>query len=151
MFERGRRHLIDVMGQACRCSLRRVDHRAVPPDADFLTTLGGVAEVGQELAADVGRALFAGIRAPSTLGTLLRSFTHGHALQFHAAHRGFLAALAAHTPLLPGSGEKAFIDVDSTHKRVYERAKQGAEYGRFKGIRTLHPLLATVCTPHSRR
>ncbi|MET8539011.1 IS1380 family transposase, partial [Streptomyces sp. NPDC005065] len=54
-----------------------------------------------------------------------------------------------HTPLLPGAGEKAFIDVDSTHKRVYGRAKQGAEYGRFKGIRTLHPLLATVCTPHA--
>ncbi|MFJ1551924.1 transposase, partial [Streptomyces sp. NPDC088246] len=43
-----------------------------------------------------------------------------------------------------------FIDVDSTHKRVYGRAKQGAEYGRFKGIRTLHPLLATICTPQSR-
>ncbi|MFB7190213.1 transposase [Streptomyces sp. NPDC056230] len=95
-------------------------------------------------------ALFAGIRAPSTLGTFLRSFTHGHALQVHAAHCGFLTAPAAHTPLLPGSGEKAFIDVDSTHKRVYGRAKQGAEYGRFKGIRALHPLLATVCTPHSR-
>ncbi|MFB7130355.1 hypothetical protein ACFCZY_01515 [Streptomyces sp. NPDC056237] len=53
--------------------------------------------------------------------------THGHALQLHAAHRGFLAALAAHTPLLPGSGEKAFNDVDSTHERVYGRAKQGAE------------------------
>ncbi|MGW3782406.1 IS1380 family transposase [Streptomyces sp. NPDC005091] len=84
------------------------------------------------------------------MGTFLRAFTHGHALQLHAVHRRFLAALAAHTPLLPGSGEKAFIDVDSTHKRVYGRAKQGAEYGRFKGIRTLHPLLATVCTPHAR-
>ncbi|MFD4764437.1 IS1380 family transposase [Streptomyces sp. NPDC058439] len=94
--------------------------------------------------------LFQGVRAPSTLGTFLRSFTHGHALQLHAVHRRFLAALAAHTPLLPGAGEKAFIDVDSTHKRVYGRTKQGAEYGRFKGIRTLHPLLATICTPHSR-
>ena len=46
----------------------------------------------------------------------------------------------------PAAEEKAFIDVDSTHKRVYGRAKQGAEYGRFKGIRTLHPLLATICT-----
>ncbi|MGW1105620.1 IS1380 family transposase [Streptomyces sp. NPDC002540] len=95
-------------------------------------------------------AVFTGIRAPSTLGTFLRSFTHGHALQLHAVHRRFLAALAAHTPLLPGAGEKTFIDVDSTHKRVYGRAKQGAEYGRFKGIRTLHPLLATICTPTSR-
>ncbi|MFF9075700.1 alpha/beta hydrolase fold domain-containing protein [Streptomyces sp. NPDC014872] len=44
----------------------------------------------------------------------------------------------------------AFIDVDPTHKRVYGPTKQGAEYGRFKGIRTLPPLLATVCTPQSR-
>ncbi len=94
--------------------------------------------------------LFRGVRAPSTVGTFLRAFTHGHALQLHAVHRGFLGQLAAHAPLLPGSGEKAFIDVDSTHKRVYGRAKQGAEYGRFKGMRTLHPLLATICTPHAR-
>ncbi|WP_327277817.1 IS1380 family transposase [Streptomyces sp. NBC_01224] len=95
-------------------------------------------------------ALFRGARAPSTLGTFLRSFTHGHALQLHAVHRRFLGQLAAHAPLLPGAGDKAFIDIDSTHKRVYGRAKQGAEYGRFKGIRTLHPLLATICTPHAR-
>ncbi|WP_406483718.1 IS1380 family transposase [Streptomyces platensis] len=94
--------------------------------------------------------MLAGVRAPSTLGSFLRAFTHGHALQLHAVHRRFLAALTAHTPLLSGAGEKAFIDVDSTHKRVYGRRKQGAEYGRFKGVRTLHPLLATICTPASR-
>jgi hypothetical protein len=95
-------------------------------------------------------AVFAGLRAPSTLGTFLRTFTHGHALQLHAVHRRFLANLAAHTPLLPEAQTMAFIDVDSTHKRVYGRAKQGAEYGRFKGVRTLHPLLATICTPTAR-
>ncbi|MFJ9113079.1 transposase [Streptomyces sp. NPDC102283] len=94
--------------------------------------------------------LFGGIRAPSTLGTSLRAFTHGHARQLHAVQRKFLAELTAHAPLLPGSGAKAFIDVDSTHKRVYGRTKQGAEYGRFKGIRTLHPLIGTLCTPTSR-
>ncbi|MFG2586589.1 transposase, partial [Streptomyces malaysiensis] len=94
--------------------------------------------------------LFDGIRAPSTLGTFLRSFTHGHALQLHAVHRRFLGALAGHTPLLPGADQVAFIDVDSTHKRVFGPAKQGAQVGRFKGIRTLHPLLATICTPTAR-
>ncbi len=84
--------------------------------------------------------LFAGIRAPSTLGTFLRSFTHGHALQLHAVHRKFLAALATRAPLLPDAGQVAFIDVDSTHKRVFGPAKQGAQIGRFRGIRTLHPL-----------
>jgi hypothetical protein len=93
---------------------------------------------------------FADVRAPSTLGTFLRSFTHGHVLQFHAAHRQFLAELAAHTPLLPGADQVAFIDVDPTHKRVYGRAKQGAEFGRIKGHRTLHPILATLSTPTTR-
>lgn len=95
-------------------------------------------------------ALFGGFRAPSTLGTFLRAFTHGHTLQLHAVHRKFRAKAATQSPLLPGAGQMAFIDVDSTHKRVYGRAKQGAEYGRFKGIRTLHPLLAMVCTPNAR-
>jgi hypothetical protein len=93
---------------------------------------------------------FEQIRAPSTLGTFLRSFTHGHGLQLHAVHRRFLGALAAHTPLLPGGDQVAFIDIDSTHRRVFGRAKQGAQIGRFKGVRTLHPLLATICTPIAR-
>src|SRR5690606_24941316 len=93
---------------------------------------------------------FGGVRAPSTLGTFLRSFTHGHVLQLHAVHRRFLGGLAGRAPLLPGADRVAFIDVDSTHKRVFGRAKQGAQIGRFKGVRTLHPLLATICTPIAR-
>src|SRR5690606_32844934 len=58
---------------------------------------------------------FTGIRAPSTLGTFLRSFTHGHNQQLHRVHREFLASLARHTPLLPGAGELMFIDIDPTH------------------------------------
>lgn len=87
---------------------------------------------------------------PSTLGTFLRSFTHGHGLQLHAVHRRFLTALTRHVPLLPGADQIAFIDVDSTHKRVFGRTKQGARIGRFKGVRTLHPLLGTICTPIAR-
>ena len=34
--------------------------------------------------------LFTGVRAPSTVGTFLRSFTHGHNRQLHAVHRQFL-------------------------------------------------------------
>ncbi len=52
--------------------------------------------------ADTGNfAQWAEANAPSTLGTFLHAFTHGHALQLHAVHRRFLATLAAHTPLLP--------------------------------------------------
>ena len=159
--------LVPVMRLAERCGLSRLAAAKVKltgarngagaaADAKVTSIVAGMA-AGADSIDDLNvlrhgamPAVFAGVRAPSTLGTFLRAFTHGHALQLHAVHRRFLAALAAHTPLLPGAGEKAFIDVDSTHKRVYGRAKQGAEYGRFKGIRTLHPLLATICTPGSR-
>lgn len=65
-------------------------------------------------------------------------------------HRKLLAELARQAPLLPGADEVAFVDIDPTHKRVYGRAKQGAQIGRFKGVRTLHPLLATISTPIAR-
>jgi hypothetical protein len=94
--------------------------------------------------------LFGGIRAPSTAGTFPRSFTHGHSRQLHRIHREFLVRLARHTPLLPDAGTAAFVDVDPTHRRVYGYAKQGAEVGRLKGQRTLHPILATVSTPTAR-
>ncbi|WAL74689.1 hypothetical protein OU787_26250 [Kitasatospora sp. YST-16] len=94
--------------------------------------------------------LFGGVRAPSPLGTFLRAFTHGHNRQLHCVHRDFLDRLASSTPLLPGIGEVAFVDVDPTHRRMFGRAKQGAEVCRFKGVRTLHPLLATLSTPLAR-
>ncbi|MFE7526945.1 IS1380 family transposase [Kitasatospora sp. NPDC057542] len=94
--------------------------------------------------------LFGGVRAPSTLGTFLRAFAHGRNRQLPAVHRNFLARLAATTPLLPDVDQVAFVDVDPTHRRVYGRAKQGAEVGRFKGVRTLHPILATLSTPTAR-
>jgi hypothetical protein len=159
--------LVPVVRMAERCGLARLvtdkvklsgakNGAGAAADAKVTSIVGGMVAGADSIDdLDVLRhgampALFAGVRAPSTLGTFLRAFTHGHALQLHAVHRQFLVSLAAHTPLLPGAGATAFIDVDSTHKRVYGRTKQGAEYGRFKGIRTLHPLLATICTPNSR-
>jgi hypothetical protein len=57
--------------------------------------------------------MFDGIRAPSTLGTFLRGKSWGGVRQIGKLNRRMLAALAAHTPLLPGAGVLAFIDVDS--------------------------------------
>ena len=98
-------------------------------------------------------ATFGGIRAPSTLGSFLRAFNHGNVRQLAAVHRRVLAELAAHIPLLPGADALAFIDVDSTQKRVYGPAKQGAAFGHTKiaskslTVRGLNALAATVCTP----
>jgi hypothetical protein len=70
--------------------------------------------------------LFGGIRAPSTLGSFLRAFTWGNVRQLEAVGRTLLARLARCTPLLPGADVLAFVDIDSTQKRVYGHAKQGA-------------------------
>jgi len=62
--------------------------------------------------------LFGGVRAPSTLGSFLRSFTWGNVLQLGKVSRLLLAELARRTPLLPGADVLAFIDIDSMQKRI---------------------------------
>jgi hypothetical protein len=98
-------------------------------------------------------ALFGGVRAPSTLGSFLRSFTWGNMLQLQKVHRVFLGELARRAPLLPGADVLAFIDIDSTQKRIYGHQKQGAAFGHTKIggksllIRGLNALAATISTP----
>jgi hypothetical protein len=96
------------------------------------------------------RAVFGEMRAPSTLGTFLRAFTHGHVQQLNKVLRGSLVALMQRVNLLPGADQVVFVDLDSTHRDVYGYHKQGAENGRLKGRKTLHPLLAIVSTPIAR-
>src|SRR3954452_11266040 len=90
--------------------------------------------------------LFAGIRAPSTLGTFLRSFTFGHVRQLDSVAAAFLDALAAAAPLLPGADQVAFLDLDDTMRETHGYAKQGAGYGYTK-VKGLNALLATISTP----
>ena len=98
-------------------------------------------------------ALFGSIRAPSTLGSHLRSPTWGNVSQLEKAGREFLAELARQAPLLPGADVLAFIGIDSMQKRVYGHHKQGARFGHTKIqgksllIRGLNALAAVVSTP----
>jgi hypothetical protein len=99
--------------------------------------------------------LFGGVRAPSTLGSFLRSFTWGNVRQLEAAGRELLAELARRTPLLPGADQLAFVDVDSMRRRVYDHKKQGAAFGHTKIsgktvlVRGLNALAATISTPQA--
>lgn len=93
--------------------------------------------------------LFGGIYAPSTLGSFLRAFTHGHVRQLQAAARRFTANLIAHTGLIPPTEPVVFLDVDSKVKRVYGPGKQGASFGYTK-VRGLHFQIVTASTPSSR-
>jgi hypothetical protein len=99
--------------------------------------------------------LFGGVYAPSTLGSFLRMFSHGHVLQLHSAARGFLLGLVRRTggKLLRGAGQLCFVDIDSMLRRVYGKRKQGAAFGHAKVggysvlLRGYNPLLATISTP----
>ena len=94
--------------------------------------------------------LFAGIRAPSTLGTFLRSFTHGHVQQLDAVGAGLLTGLVGRVPgVIAGAASDqglAFLDVDDTIREVHGYAKQGAGYG-YTRVRGLNIQLAALSTP----
>ena len=101
------------------------------------------------------RSLFTSVYAPSTLGSFLRTFTHGHVRQLQAAARDTLIGLAGRVPLLAGADVLTFVDIDSMLRRVYGKQKQGIGFGHAKVggynvyLRGYNPLIATLSTPLS--
>jgi hypothetical protein len=99
------------------------------------------------------RSLFTGVYAPSTLGSFLRTFTHGHVRQVQAAAREVLVALSGRAPILAGADTLCFVDIDSMLRRVYGKQKQGTGFGHAKVggynvyLRGYNPLIATLSTP----
>ena len=80
------------------------------------------------------------VKAPSTLGTFLRSFTWGHVRQLDGVSRELLArAWKAGA----GPGDAPFtIDLDSTICETCGLAKEGARHHGYTGARGYYPLLA---------
>lgn len=99
------------------------------------------------------RSLFTSVYAPSTLGSFLRTFTHGHVRQLQAAARDTLIGLAETAPILSGADVLTFVDIDSMLRRVYGKQKQGIGFGHAKvggynvWLRGYNPLIATLSTP----
>ena len=98
-------------------------------------------------------ALFGGIRAPSTLGSFLRSFTWGNVLQLGKVHRLMLAELARRAPLLPGRDVWRSSTSTPSKSGSTAASKQGAAFGHTKIqgksllVRGLNALAATISTP----
>ena len=88
------------------------------------------------------RVLGCTVKAPSTLGTFLRSFRWGHVRQLDRVSRELLArAWAAGS----GPGDAPLtIDLDSTICETYGLAKEGARQHGYTGQRGYHPLLAVA-------
>lgn len=90
--------------------------------------------------------LFTGLRAATTLGAFLRSFTFGHVRQLDAVAARVLAGLGTCAPLLPGAHQMTYVDVDDTVRATHGYAKQGSGFG-YTGVRGLNVLLGVVSTP----
>ena len=81
-------------------------------------------------------------KAPSTLGTFLRSFRWGHVRQLDRVSRELLAWV---WKAGAGPGDAPFtIDLDSTICETYGLAKEGARHHGYTGARGYHPLLAVA-------
>src|SRR5258706_9457600 len=95
------------------------------------------------------------VRGPTLGSFLLRSFTWGTVGRREKVSGLLLAGVARRSPLLPGADQLAFIDADSTQRRVYGHKNQGAAFGHTKIqgktvlVRRLNALAATVSTPQA--
>ena len=93
-------------------------------------------------AGGTARVLGFRVKAASTLGTFLRSFSWGHVRQLDRVSRELLArAWAAGAG--PGSAPLT-IDLDSTICETYGLQKEGALHHGYTGVRGYHPLLAVA-------
>ena len=120
--------------------------------AKALTVLGGMLAGADSIDdLDVLRSgatpeLFNDLRAPSTLGSWLRSFSPGNVRQLDAVSRELRARLWDAGAGPHRRDERLFLDVDSTIAACYGTAKQGVSFG-YTRARGYHPLIATVHEP----
>jgi len=110
--------LPQILAQTVSITTSRIKSGAANPTPKLLGGIAGMCAGADSIDdLDLLRAggmpiLFDGVYAPSTLGTLLREFSFGHARQLESVLREHLVALAARTEVLAGIAEQAFIDLD---------------------------------------
>ena len=88
------------------------------------------------------RVLGCVVKAPSTLGTFLRSFQWGHVRQLDRVSRELIFR-AWQSGAGPGDGPLT-IDIDSTVCETYGLCKEGAQRHNYAGQRGYHPLFAVA-------
>jgi hypothetical protein len=128
----------------------RIDGEAGANGGAKAATVIGAALAGGDCIDDVDvlRAgatprLFDGVRAPSTVGIWLRSFTWGQVRQLDRVTRELLVRAWAAGLGPPDLAADLTIDVDSTVCETYGLAKQGGVFA-YNGVRGYHPLVASL-------
>src|SRR6266850_2779434 len=151
--------LSDLLAQMVHIAAPRIKSGSANPAPKLATLIAGMCAGADSIDdLDMVRAggmktVFDGVYAPSTVGTLLREVTFGHARQLESVLREHLVGLCDRVDLLPGADQRVFIDIDSLLRPVYGHAKQGASYGHTKIAgkqvlrKGLSPLATTISTP----
>jgi hypothetical protein len=150
--------LSDLLADKVHIAAPRITSGSANPAPKLTTLIAGMC-AGADSIDDVDvlrsggmKTLFGTVYAPSTVGTLLREFTFGHARQLESVLGAHLVALCERVDLLPGAEVRAFLDLDSLLRPVYGHAKQGASYGHTKIAgkqilrKGLSPLATTLST-----
>jgi hypothetical protein len=144
--------LARLLADKVRSSAPRIKSGAANPAPKLATMVAGMC-AGANCIDDIDlvrsggmKTLFGGVYAPSTVGTLLREFTFGHARQLESVLREHLVALCERVELLPGADQRVFIDVDSLLRPVYGHAKIAGKQVLRKG---LSPLATTISTANA--
>src|SRR3954454_5455440 len=136
--------LVPLMALAGKAGLRELadERMSVPTDKGAhpglkLSSLVAGMAAGADSIADMALLrhggmgkVFTGACAPSTLGSLLRSFRFGHVRQADAVASRFLLNLAGNTDLLgpPDASGTVMVDLDDTIIEVHGYQKQGAAF-----------------------
>jgi hypothetical protein len=150
--------LSELLANKIHIAAPRVKSGSANPAPKLATLIAGMC-AGADYIDDVDlvraggmKTLFHRVYAPSTVGTLLREFTFGHARQLDSVLAEHLAGLCERVNLLPGAQMRAFVDIDSLVRPVYGHHKQGASFGHTKIAgkqvlrKGLSPLVTTIST-----
>lgn len=106
--------LSDLIADKVRIIGPRIKSGSANPSPKLTTVVAGMCAGADSIdVLDIVRSggmktLFGGVYAPSTLGTLLREFTFGHARQLESVLRKHLAGLCERVTLLPGANTQTF-------------------------------------------
>ena len=101
--------LVELLAEKIHIAEPKVKSGAANPAPKLATLVAGMCAGADSIDdIDVVRsggmtALFGGVYAPSTIGTLLREFSFGHARQLESVLRAHLARLCGQVDLLPGA------------------------------------------------
>jgi hypothetical protein len=116
--------LTSMLAEKVSITVPRIKSGSANPAPKLVTLIAGMA-AGADSIDDIGllrsggmKTLFDNVYAPSTVGTLLREFTFGHAKQLESVMGEHLLALGVRTDLLPGASVRTFVDIDSLLRPV---------------------------------